>query len=203
VSIPDIPENELLARCIRGEKEAWDIFVSRYSKLVYHSLRRTLDKNPRIQPEVIEDLHQEVFLSLLENGYKKLRQFRGKGGCSLASWIRMIASRKAIDYLRKESRIIPRQQNLGNCVSVIPDPGKGPEKRLIESENKEKMAKVITTLAPRYQLFIELFYRRDLPIEEISQIMNLDSNAVYQLHRRIKEKMREILSNDYPDLVAP
>jgi len=69
VSIPDIPEKELLGRCIRGDKQAWDLFVLRYSRLVYHCLYQTLKgKGPHIQSETVEDLHQEVFASGRERG---------------------------------------------------------------------------------------------------------------------------------------
>ena len=34
-------EKSLLAGCIRGDKASWDAFVSQYSPLVYHTIRKT------------------------------------------------------------------------------------------------------------------------------------------------------------------
>ena len=87
-------EKTLLAGCLNREKTAWDAFVLQYSSLVYHTIRKTFSlyhTEPRT--ELVEDLFQEFFVSLLRDNFKKLRQFRGDQGCSLASWLRLVASR--------------------------------------------------------------------------------------------------------------
>ena len=96
-------EKTLLTGCLKGEKAAWDAFVLQYSSLVYHTIKKTLSlyhcdssSNP------VEDLYQDVFVSLLRDDFRKLRQFRGDRGCSLASWIRVLAARLTIDFLRKQ-----------------------------------------------------------------------------------------------------
>jgi DNA-directed RNA polymerase specialized sigma24 family protein len=50
-----------------------------------------------------DDLFQEIFLTLVQDDYFQLRRFRGDHGCMLASWLRMIAARRAIDHLRKST----------------------------------------------------------------------------------------------------
>ncbi len=205
MSIPDIPEKELLAKCIRGDKQAWNLLILRYSKLISHSLYHTLKhKNPPIQPEVIDDLHQEVFCSLMADDYRKLRQFKGKNGCSLANWIRIITVRKAIDHLRKErpTESIEGGGSTSEYATEYPDEKPNPEEEAIESEEIKITVEVIKKLTPRQQFFVELYYHRGLSIAEISQIMKLDPNAVHQLHHRIRERIKEILLNDYPDLEA-
>jgi CHAT domain-containing protein len=70
---------------VKGEKAAWDAFVQQYSNLVYHTIRKTFSlyhAEPR--NEAVDDLFQEFFHSLLRDNWKKLRQFRGDKGCSLA-----------------------------------------------------------------------------------------------------------------------
>lgn len=87
-------EKNVLAGCINGEKVAWDGFVTQYSGLVYHTIKRTLTlyhSEPR--SDLVEDLYQEFFVSIVRDNFVKLRQFRGDRGCSLASWLRMVASR--------------------------------------------------------------------------------------------------------------
>lgn len=34
-------ERNLLAGCIRGDKASWDEFVSQYSALIYHTIKKT------------------------------------------------------------------------------------------------------------------------------------------------------------------
>lgn len=37
----------------------------------------------------------------MNDNFLQLRRFRGDNGCTLASWLRMIAARRTIDHLRK------------------------------------------------------------------------------------------------------
>src|SRR5215471_10066801 len=96
-------EKALIAGCLRSEKAAWDSFVLLYSNLVYHTIKKTLSLH-HVEPDtdLVEDLYQEFFVSLLRNDYKKLRQFSGAHGCSLASWVRLLTVRLTIDFLRKQ-----------------------------------------------------------------------------------------------------
>ncbi|MGZ8480472.1 MAG: RNA polymerase sigma factor [Candidatus Binatia bacterium] len=97
-------ERTLIAGCVKGEKASWDAFVQQYSNLVYQTIRKTMSlyhAEPR--DEAVDDLFQEFFQSLLRDNCKKLRQFKGDKNCSLASWIRVIAARQTIDFLRKQS----------------------------------------------------------------------------------------------------
>jgi DNA-directed RNA polymerase specialized sigma24 family protein len=56
--------------------------------------------------EDTEDIYSSVFLSLIENNFKKLRQFRNKNACSLTTWLTIITSRMTIDYMRKDKRYL-------------------------------------------------------------------------------------------------
>jgi DNA-directed RNA polymerase specialized sigma24 family protein len=96
-------EKTLIAGCVKGDKAVWDAFVLQYSKLAYSTIRSTLTLHHALpQDDIVEDLHQNFFLSICENDFRKLRQFKGDRGCSLASWLRVIASRLTVEFLRKQ-----------------------------------------------------------------------------------------------------
>jgi RNA polymerase sigma-70 factor (ECF subfamily) len=98
-------EQSLIADCVRGDKAAWDSFVERYSKLVYHTIKTTASfRQAETPPGFADDLFQDVFLSLVQDDFAQLRRFRGDNGCTLASWLRMIAARRTVDHLRKQRR---------------------------------------------------------------------------------------------------
>jgi RNA polymerase sigma factor (sigma-70 family) len=92
-------EKKHLAGCLRGEKAAWNDFVRQYSGLIYHTIKKTLSLSDTSQ-HLIDDIFQDIFLSLVRDDFAQLRRFRGDHGCTLASWLRMIAARRTIDYLR-------------------------------------------------------------------------------------------------------
>jgi len=95
-------DRALLSRCFSGDREAEETLVRQYSNLVYYAVQRTLMmRHVPYNSQDLEDLHNTIFLRLFEAKGKKLRQYQGKNGCSLATWIRTVAARTVLDHLRK------------------------------------------------------------------------------------------------------
>jgi len=184
-------EKALLSGCVNGDKAAWDAFVLQYSSLVYHTIKRTLSLyHAEARQELIEDLFQEFFLSILRDSFAKLRQFRGDRGCSLGSWLRVVAARLTIDFLRKQRP--PTVEIPDSLASTQPDPPRS----LIDTERAEQLPRTLEGLPPRDRLFLELYYRNGLPAEEIAGVLLVSVSAVYAQKSRILAKLREILGKN-------
>jgi RNA polymerase sigma factor (sigma-70 family) len=178
-------EKDLLAGCLRRKKVAWNAFVLQYSSLVYHTIRKTFGfYHVEVGADVVEDLFQEFFLSLLRNDLKKLRQFRGIRGCSLASWLRVVVARLTIDSLRKHK---PSDVYLAE---VLFDDSSDPSISVLKEELYESLSNALQTLSPRDRLFLDLYYRQALPPEEVGAILKTSVNAVYTQKSRILVKLR-------------
>jgi hypothetical protein len=82
-------EKELLVGCLRGDQAAWNDFVRQDSGLIYHRVKKTLTLH-RLDPaqHLVDDVFQEIFLSLVKDDFAQLRRFRGDHNCTLASWLR-------------------------------------------------------------------------------------------------------------------
>jgi RNA polymerase sigma-70 factor (ECF subfamily) len=186
-------EKTLISGCVRGDKTTWDEFVQRYSNLVYHTIRQTLTlyhSQPRA--ELIEDLYQEFFISVLQSNCRKLTQFRGDRGCTLASWLRVVASRLTIDFLRKQTcHTIEMAEHLSS------DQPEGHD-TLIEQEQETALVTALETLSPSERLMVELHFRLGLPTEEIATILKTSVGAVYTQKSRVLDKIREILGKILP-----
>ena len=181
-------EKTLIAGCLNGEKAAWDAFVQQYSSLVHHTIRKTLTlHHTESRDEVIEDLYQEFFISVLQNNCRKLSQFRGYGGCTLASWLRVVASRLTIDFLRKQPA--PTVEVTEAFASDEADASDS----LIDREKEMSLSQALDGLSPRDRLIIQLSFRQALPPEEIAAILKMSIGAVYTQKSRILDKLREIL----------
>ena len=77
-----LSEKDLLNACIQGDKRAWDAFVERYTNLIYHTIHKTRKTyHSDFLYQDLEDIHNSVFLSLMENDYKKLNRYKGGNGC--------------------------------------------------------------------------------------------------------------------------
>ncbi len=192
------PDFKLLAECINSNSEAWDTFVNQYSKLVYHSINNTLKlHNSFLEQEDVEDIFNGIFLSFLEDDYKKLRQFEARHGCTLSSWIRLISIRSTIDFLRGQKHHVSIDEDHDDrsfsLIETLPDHQATAEKQMELSETDRLIREAIDELPASDKLFIELHYEKELPAEEIAKIMNISVNTLYSRKNRIHEKIKKII----------
>jgi RNA polymerase sigma-70 factor (ECF subfamily) len=182
-----LTESELLKGCVSGDKKSWTLFVKQYNQLIYHTIYKTLRINGQpTDPDDINDLFQEVFTSFCENNCKKLRAFDPQKGVKLSSWLRMITVRMIIDHLRKS-----KPATSLDALPVEPSQDGGQE-RLLDEESIELLREVIEQLSTKDKLLIELLYMKELPPEEIAQLLNISPGALYTRKNRVLEKMRKI-----------
>lgn len=182
-------ESSLIAGCVQGDKAAWDGLVRQYSKLVYHTIRQTFalhHAEPRA--DCAADLFQELFHSLLRDDCKKLRQFKGANGCSLASWLHVIVARQTIDYLRKQSA-----ERVVSLDSVAAPPAAEPEDGG-EPDLGPALAAAMAMLPPRDQLLVELHFRRALAADKAAAALRISVGAFYTQKSRVLAKLRENLT---------
>lgn len=187
----------LLSDCISGKKEAWDSFVLRFSRLIYYAITSTLRlHNHNLPRDDVDDLYNGVFVSLLDNDFRKLRQYEGRDGCTLPSWIRLITVRHTIDFLRsRKDHVSLNDDNEGGrpLVETLEDRGESFEERLESAQAGRALAKAIAELPASDRLFMELFYEKELSPEEIAEIMNVSVNTVYSRKNRVREKLKNIM----------
>ncbi len=182
-------EKNLFGACLDGEKSSWDAFVLQYAGLVYHTIKKTFNHYyTESRGDVVEDLFQDFFLTLIRDNFAKLRQFKGDRGCSLASWLRVIATRQTIDFLRGQETSTARA--VGNFPSDLPDPPGS----MIDQESNKLLSQVLETLPPRDRLFIQLYFQRSLSPKEVASVLRVSVSAVYTQKSRVLDKLREALN---------
>lgn len=181
-------DKTLIAGCLRGDKAAWDAFVVQYSGLVYHSIRKIFAlHHVKLDDHAIEDLYQEFFVAILREDFKKLRQFRGERGCTLASWVRLVTVRMTIDFLRKHEPDYTRVSD--DIRSDFPDLAES----LVSREQEASLYHAIELLPARDRLILQLSLCENLPPQDIAGILKMSVNAIYTQKSRILDKLRDIL----------
>ena len=190
-------DRELLDACFENDRGAMEEFIRNFSKLVYYSIHRSFKiKGVTPQHEEVEDLFGEVFLSLFDSDFAKLKSFEGRNGCTLASWIRLIAGRRSIDYLRERARdkvglltedhsSIEKQHTVDN-----------PEDALLGKEKTEIASRTISKLPPEDLLFLTLYYDQEMSPENIAEIMGVSVGTVYSKKHRLHEKLRRMIDDE-------
>jgi RNA polymerase sigma factor (sigma-70 family) len=177
-------EKNLIAGCLQRDKAAWDAFVVQYANLVYHTIKKTLAlHHATIVPDAVDDLFQEVFLSLVKDDFDQLRRFRGDRGCTVASWVRMIAARRTIDHLRKLNKA---PDSLDGSLPTQPanQADEGSEGQL------QLLADAVAKLQPRERVIVDLLFTRGLSAQQVASNLHLTVGAVYTHKSRIMAKLR-------------
>lgn len=186
---------EFVQSCVNGDRQSWNEFVDKYSRLIYsyiHSVSRI--KGSLLTQENINDLFQGIFLSLVEDNFRKLRSFKAKNGCSLASWLRQVAINYTIDYIRRAKPAISIDEENDTDLSikdVLADESALASDALVQEEKLSHLKGCIEKLDLQDKYFLELYINKGLTLEELREILKLSRGAVDMRKSRIIEKLRE------------
>lgn len=191
-----LSEKELLNACIQANKEAWDAFVEKYTNLIYHTINKIL-KTYQVDSfcQDINDIHNNIFLSLMENDYKKLKQYEGRNGCTVSSWLMVVTTNFTLNFIKRQRQHMPIENNTTDNMDVIErvsNPQPLPEEKLTDVEYGKILKELIKDLNTNDRLFLKLYYEKELPPEEIAEILNLTVSTVYSKKNRIREKLKKI-----------
>ena len=199
--IDRIRERRLLAACIAGDQAASNAFVRQYSDLVYRTVQYTLlNRNVRFTSMDLEDLHNTVFINLFDKRCRKLRQFKGKNGCSVVTWIRIITirlvlnsiRRKGVDSLTGQSFRVPIE-GFSNLERRATDTWELMEK----AEQESLLQKGISNLGPRDRLFMNLHFNKGFTIKEIADAMQLSVDNIYTIKHRAIKRLKSYVEKNH------
>ncbi len=194
--ITDLDEKAILVGCCTGERRDQETFIHQYSNLVYNTVLQTYRaKNIAYQSHELDDLHNTVFLRLLDNQCRRLRQYKGKNGCSLASWIRMITVRTVIDHLRQSKDALSQSWKLDDIEGLHRIQAENPDpcQLLDEARQWDLIKQGLDTLTPRDRLFLKLHCLEGAPIQDVAGIMNISENNAYSVKHRAIKRLKAVI----------
>lgn len=190
-------DKQLLSQLFSNKKRASETLVRRFSDPVYKTIQYTLmARNVPFTKDDLADLHNTLFLLLFENQFKKLKQYQGKNGCSLYSWIRMITVRTILDHLRKKGldAITSRKKLIPtDILSELKDGDSNTLDKIEKQEQIQLLNSAIGNLPARDQLFIKLHIKKGLGVNEAADIMQISSSSAYTLKHRAIKKLKQYM----------
>jgi RNA polymerase sigma factor (sigma-70 family) len=196
-------DQRLLARCISGDRGASEIFVQRFSGLIYRCVQGILTiKQVPFNQQDLEDFHNTVFVNLFEERSKKLRQYQGRNGCSLASWIRLVAVRIVLNHLRKKGIDgigWQRKQISLEDLSELKGSDMGAWAEMEKAEQWRSLQDGIQNLPPRDRLFVKLHFERELSIQEVARTMGLSIQNAYTVKHRAIQRLKSHVTSRIGD----
>ncbi|MFH0771940.1 MAG: sigma-70 family RNA polymerase sigma factor [Candidatus Omnitrophota bacterium] len=194
---------ELIKDCIKKDKRAWDIFIERYSRVVFWAIKRRLSRfGYSFDDGDVEDIHQDVFTLIWSEN--KLKQV--KDANKVAGWLAMVAGNAAIDYFKRVKRQAPP-----NSISIFEDissDGEGggmtleeilpsediaPANRLFLQEIRVIIDSALDSLESKEKMIIKLNLVHGMKHREIAEALDIPVNTVSTSISRTKGELREKL----------
>ena len=134
---------------------------------------------------------------------RKLAGFEGRNGSSLSTYLWVIASRTAVDHLRKNSRVPVLSPDQDNDITDLAVDGRELADETIQRRQMEDaVASALAGMGPRDRLFASLYYDKGLPPEEIAELLGVTVSTVYSQKNRFREKIRIIFGKKYGELAS-
>lgn len=198
-----LADETLIEGCIKKDKRAWDIFVERYSKIVFWAIRQRLRRFGYIFDEDdIEDIHQDVFVSLWEGD--KLGHIKDK--TKIAAWISMVAGNSAIDYFRRMKRQLPPNSislyekiysnSEGKDVTledILPQKSAWSPQGAAFNDIYSIIEAEIEALNPKEKIVAKLNLLHRMKHREIAEALHMPIDTVSTTIARTKDKLKERL----------
>lgn len=178
-------DGELVRRCLQGTRSAWDDFARAYEGTVVRAVRHTLIRLCRRAPvEDVENVVQDIFSGLLEDSGRKLRLFSGR--CSLQGWLRAVAMRRTVNYVRDERR--RRGRPLDERLLFVPEAGRSEDDEAM-AERIRRLDASLDLLSVRDRLVLRLYYLDGVPLKSIAVLLGVSRNTIWPMVTRARQRL--------------
>jgi RNA polymerase sigma-70 factor (ECF subfamily) len=192
-------EGDLIARCQRGDADAWDALFDKYYGI---ATRFVFQLSPDFTHEDAEEIAQETFLAVVRN----LSSFRGKS--AFQTWLLRIAANKAMDF-REKARAAKRgagathvSMHSSNSREEAPidppSPRPAPDELLMATESFGLIRQSLDAIGDPCREIIELRYYGDLSYEEIARELNLNPKTVSSRLSKCLARLQAMAKKVFP-----
>ena len=171
-----------VAQARDGDQDAFRVLVDRHSRSIYRLAYRMTGR-----AEDAEDVVQEAFV----RAYRQLSRFEARS--NFATWLYRITFNCAVDYMRAR----PRREAAGaqDRLDQMSEPTPGPtmDDLVYAGEIGERVQTALGGLSEQERAAFLMRHYQGCSIEEISQALDLRTNAAKHSIFRAVRKMREAL----------
>ena len=195
-------EKTLIKQLSENDSSAWKEFLGTYGGLIYSQVFYTLKRsNFRIPEDEINDAVQSLLQNLMDNACKKLLTFEGRGGCSLASWLRTVATNHTLSIIRSRKQTVPiddvredkLHQNMEDSKGLAE---KSPRDKASDQQILDRLQNAVKKLPARQQVIFQLYYKDEWKSQQIADFLRLTPNNVDQILFQIRKEIQNLLEID-------
>jgi RNA polymerase sigma factor (sigma-70 family) len=176
-----IPSADVLVQqCLNGEASAYRALYDRYSKAMYNTALRILNRT-----DDAEDILQEAFT----DAFQQLSSFEGRS--TFGAWLRQIVVYKSIGHLKKQKLLL---NSLESDAENIADDSAVDEDEVWYSVDSIKQA--MQKLPDGYRTVLTLHLIEGFEQEEVAEMMKVAHSTVRTQYMRAKQKLLQVLKQE-------
>jgi RNA polymerase sigma factor for flagellar operon FliA len=150
--------------------------------------RSSREKAKRIEA-TIEKLEQKHLRNISS------KEIANELGISEGEVVNVINEGFYANVLSIDEQLVDHEDGESIGFRIKDDNQQTPEEKIVKDELIAQLSDVITELSEKEQLVISFFYKEELTLTEIGQIMNLSTSRISQIHSKALFKLRKILEN--------
>ncbi|MEO1086015.1 MAG: sigma-70 family RNA polymerase sigma factor [Acidobacteriota bacterium] len=187
-----------LARALDGDPRLLEELIDRLTPVIQVRAARTLVRRlPSASPErlrdEVEDLVQEVMMSLFADDARVLRNWDPDRGMSLQNYVGLVAERLVFSVVQSRKKTWPAEFRTHEQLDR-PAADRDPEARFAARQALGQMVERLRgTLSPQgFEIFVLLFVE-ELTVEDVRARTGLSADAVYAWRSRLRRTTRSLM----------
>ena len=185
VTVSNPTDAELVAACLGGQKEAFDVIVERHRRHVYQLCYRFVGNH-----EDASDLAQDVFI----RAYRGLKTFKSQS--TLGTWLYRIGVNVCLNRVSLKA---PKPESIDPLIAAsdrrVAARDESATEALLRDERAGQVRAAIAKLPKKQRATLVLRVYHDLPHEEIARILGSSVGAVkanfFHALNNLKKLLRE------------
>ncbi len=179
-------DRRLLDRCLAHEPGAWRDFVDRYMGLIYHTIHHSAHaRSMTLRPDDMEDIAAEVFLAIVDEDYKVLRQFRRSS--ALPTYLTVIARRVSVKELIRRRR----EEALGHVTASRASLADEYTDEIEPVIGPEDVQLLLKSLTEREAEVVSLYHLKFLNYRQIAKQLGIPENSVGPILSKARSGLRK------------
>jgi RNA polymerase sigma-70 factor (ECF subfamily) len=184
----------MLDACRKGSEVGWRRLFNEYSPLLYRSILAM-----GAPTEVAEDVVSDVFVRLIEDDYRRLREATFANEKQFRWWFVTIARRRYLDVAERRARETEfDEQSPGSPAALRQSHGNPTADALLaELGTREEIEAALARLTLTERYYVRLCYFEGLKHREIAELAGATVGGISAVIARAKGKMRERLKEKH------
>src|SRR4051812_18309297 len=172
----------LQALLVAGNKSQhdrlWSEFVRRYERLIASCVVKALRRyGATFSRDDLDDLVGDVWVTLLRDDMRKLRQYDAQRGFRIASFLGLVATNATIDHLRaRQAETAPLDDVIEDYASLRAEM---PRDTVEERQQAELARAALAQLSGEERAFVVDCFRDEVAPEELARALGVSTNTVY------------------------